>query len=280
VQLQGGFHLSDPDGHATFALQRGDRVLTGGDFDPESIVRAPDGTYWIGEEFGPSLLHVDDAGRLLQAPVLLPDGVSSPDDQWSRPANLKSSKGVEAMVTSPDGRYLYPLLEGTVTGDPEGTTRMYEFDRTRNEFTDRGWRYRLDRPNHATGDAVAVDEHRLLVIERDNGQAAKAVVKKVYLLDRRVVEPDGTMRKALLVDLLNVGNPRRVGAHADPFRMPFQCIEGIVLLDERTLLLVNDNNFPSDAGRVAGVPDDNEFATIVLPESLDPDLRSPATPRP
>lgn len=50
-----------------------DRVLTGADFDVESFVRVPDGPYWIGDEFGPYLLHVDRAGRLLQPPVALPN---------------------------------------------------------------------------------------------------------------------------------------------------------------------------------------------------------------
>ena len=62
-----------------FALTRPDRVLTGSDFDVESIQRAKDGTYWIGDEFGPYLLHFDRAGRLLQAPMPLP-GVRAPEN--------------------------------------------------------------------------------------------------------------------------------------------------------------------------------------------------------
>src|SRR5215467_9678881 len=50
-----------------------DRVLTGADFDIESLRVAPDGTLWIGDEFGPFLLHFDQAGRLLHAPFPLPD---------------------------------------------------------------------------------------------------------------------------------------------------------------------------------------------------------------
>jgi hypothetical protein len=42
-------------------------VLTGADFDVESIVRAADGTYWIGDEFGPFLLHFSATGTLLEA---------------------------------------------------------------------------------------------------------------------------------------------------------------------------------------------------------------------
>ncbi len=48
------------------------RLLTGADFDVESIARMDDGTFWVGEEFGPYLLHFDAHGRLLSAPVRHP----------------------------------------------------------------------------------------------------------------------------------------------------------------------------------------------------------------
>ena len=56
--------LRDPDHHLTSPIVNEtttDRLLTGGDFDIESVQRAKDGTLWIGEEFGPFLLHF--AGR-------------------------------------------------------------------------------------------------------------------------------------------------------------------------------------------------------------------------
>jgi len=34
-------------------------LLTGFDLDVESFVIAKDGTFWVGEEFGPYLLHFD-----------------------------------------------------------------------------------------------------------------------------------------------------------------------------------------------------------------------------
>ena len=49
------------------------RLLTGADFDIESIRRAPDGTFWFGDEFGPFLLHTDAIGRVLEAPIPLPN---------------------------------------------------------------------------------------------------------------------------------------------------------------------------------------------------------------
>ncbi len=68
--------LRDPHRRVAFPIRNhfsDERVLTGADFDPESLQRAPDGTLWIGDEFGPFLLHVDDDGILLEPPIPLPD---------------------------------------------------------------------------------------------------------------------------------------------------------------------------------------------------------------
>ena len=69
VDVVGGITLTDPNGHIKTPLTRADRVLTGADLDVESFTRGSDGTYWMGDEFGPYLLHFDRAGRLLAAPV-------------------------------------------------------------------------------------------------------------------------------------------------------------------------------------------------------------------
>ncbi len=68
--------LRDPNHQIPFAITNHfstTRVLTGADFDIESIQRTPNGDYWIGDEFGPFLLHFDQNGILLEAPIALPD---------------------------------------------------------------------------------------------------------------------------------------------------------------------------------------------------------------
>jgi hypothetical protein len=266
VDVVGGISLTDPNGHVPFPLTRPDRVLTGADFDVESIVRVRDGSYWLGDEFGPYLLHIDRAGRLLRAPVPLP-GVRAPENP-SGPPNLGRSKGFEGMARSPDGRTLYPLLEGTVDGDPAGSLRLHEFDLAAEAYTGRRWIYQLADPALAIGDAVAVDAHRFLVIERDNAQGDAAMVKKIYLADRRDRDHDGRLDKTLIADLLDIANPRGVGGFGPTFRFPFQTIEDVVILDDRTLGVLNDNNFPVSSGRAPGRPDNNEFITIRLTRRL------------
>jgi glycerophosphoryl diester phosphodiesterase len=68
--------LSDPDKKLSFKITNDstiDRQLTGADLDVESLVLAKDGTIWVGDEFGPYLLHFDSTGKLLEAPINTPN---------------------------------------------------------------------------------------------------------------------------------------------------------------------------------------------------------------
>ncbi|GAA2659186.1 esterase-like activity of phytase family protein [Paractinoplanes durhamensis] len=269
VDVVGGITLSDPDGRVGWPLTRPDRVLTGADFDVESIVRAADGTYWIGDEFGPYLLHFDRAGKLLAAPIPL-DGVIAPETaaRTGVPATTNSSKGFEGLAATPDGRHLYGLLEGTVNGDVAGQLRLNEFDLRTQQYTGKRAIYQLESPANAIGDAIAVDDNRFLVIERDGGQGATALFKRIYLADKRDRNRDGVLDKTLLVDLMNIANPRRLGGFGETFTFPFQTIEDVVILGDSRIAVLNDNNFPFSTGRSATAADNNEWITIELPQPL------------
>lgn len=76
LEMVNFIELNDADKKIPFAIVNDftpERKLTGADFDVESIQRAADSTYWIGDEFGPFLLHFDKTGKLLDAPIELPD---------------------------------------------------------------------------------------------------------------------------------------------------------------------------------------------------------------
>lgn len=56
IKVQRFITLHDPDHRIPFAIQNeqtSDRLLTGADLDIESLVSGADGTFWIGDEFGP-----------------------------------------------------------------------------------------------------------------------------------------------------------------------------------------------------------------------------------
>ncbi|HMG45308.1 MAG TPA: esterase-like activity of phytase family protein [Acidimicrobiales bacterium] len=296
--LDGGFGLSDPHGKVPWPIWRDggcaaaatlpagytcptpDRVLTGWDFDVESMQLAPDGTYWFGEEFGPFLLHTDKQGRLLDAPVPTP-GVKSPSNPTLAPGetpNLANSKGYEGMAISPDGRTLYPLLEGAVaedTADGLGADlRIYEVSlgRRSTRFTGDFWRYRLEHPANAIGDFIAVNDHQFLVLERDNGSGPTARFKAVFLIDLRDRDHDGYADKDLLVNLMAVPDPQGIGGFGPFFSFPFVTIEDVEIVDRSTIAVLNDNNFPGSGGRSATAADENELILIRLDRALDVDL--------
>ncbi len=104
--------LRDPDHHINFAIVadsptypgslidvdpaiRDGRLLTGADFDIESVREAPDGTLWFGDEFGPFLIHTDATGKVLEAPIPLP-GVQSPQNPFlgGGTPNLPGEQGI------------------------------------------------------------------------------------------------------------------------------------------------------------------------------------------
>lgn len=260
-----------------------DRQLTGWDFDIESMQIARDGSLWFGEEFGPYLLHTDAEGRLLEAPIPTP-GVVSPSNPTlaaGQVANLGNSKGFEGMAIAPDLRTLHPLLEGVVAEDAaagrDRDLRLYTVETKRGrgghqpnaEYSSDYVYYRMDDPAHAIGDFAMINTRQGLVIERDGNQGDAAKVKKVYLVDLSRVDGEGVVRKQLLVDLMNLPDPRGIGGLGDPFTFPYVTIEDVEVIDDRTIAVMNDNNFPAAGGRSATDPDVNEYVEIRLPQRLD-----------
>lgn len=76
IRILDFLQLADPDRKVPFSIvnqNTSDRLLTGADFDVESFVIASDGTIWVGDEFGPYLLHFDATGKLLDAPIPTPN---------------------------------------------------------------------------------------------------------------------------------------------------------------------------------------------------------------
>jgi glycerophosphoryl diester phosphodiesterase len=112
-----------------------------------------------------------------------------------------------------------------------------------------------------------------VLIERDAQWGAKAVVKRLYLVDLNVKDTDGALRKTLLVDLLQISDPKNIGggasgAPAGRFTMPFDSIESVEVVDAYTLAVAIDTNYPTEDGRRAGQPDDTEMVTLRFDQAL------------
>ncbi|WP_395244382.1 esterase-like activity of phytase family protein [Agromyces sp. MMS24-K17] len=266
---------NDRNGLLDFPIVNGataDRLLTGADFDIESVVRAKDGTFWVGEEFGPFLLHFGADGTLLEKPFPLA-GAKSPQNPYLQPGEtprVRASRGFEALAASTNGRYLYPVVEGSYADDRDLRRReIHEFDTRRGQYTGRTWSYQADQEANVIGDAFTVRNDVLLLIERDDFEEAQAVTKRVYQVDLRRTDADGYLEKTLVLDALRIANPNGIGAGdgygtGEVFSLPVQSFETVVQLKDGDLLIGNDNNYPGNDARVPGTPDDTEFAVIDL----------------
>ena len=271
--------FADPNALIGFPIVReatNERWLTGGDIDPESVQRGRHGDLWVGDEFGPWILHFDSAGRLLEKPIGLPDGLTSPNNpHLVGTATVPNSRGIEAMAMTANKRALIVILEGAAVGDDPLTRRVYRYDVAAGTFT-RLADYRTDDPARLVADAQAVGDHRLVVIERDAGRGLAANARPVYVVD--LAPAGGTTTKSLVVELAAIPDPDLISLPplhtgdvglGDPFRVTCESIESLHVPSRNRLLLTCDNNFPN-TGRNPALADDSEFVVVKAPGLTTP----------
>ena len=300
--------LHDPDRKVPFRIVNENtpkRYLTGSDFDLESIQPIGD-ALWFGEEFGPFLIKTDRNGKVLQVVETKVDGkvVRSPDHPAlvmpGAPGPVKfevrRSKGFEGMAASPDGKFLYPLLEGplvTESGELEAKDgkrflRILEFDTAKGEYTGKSYKYALDAPTNSIGDFNMIDATSGLIIERDDteGDAAQACAagapkadcfnvpakfKRIYKVDLGQADADGFVKKVGYIDLMDIQDPKKLarqGGKDGKLTFPFFTIENVDLVDAEHIIVGNDNNLPFSSGRALGKSDDNELILLKVIDLL------------
>lgn len=280
VQADYTHYYNNPANALVDASIRSGRLLTGADFDIESMRRDKNGHLWFGEEFGPFLVKTDTTGKVLRSEVAMP-GVKAPQNPLpGGTVNLNSSNGFEGMAINPAGDKLITLLEGTVAGDDatRKTLRINEFSIDSEAYTGAQWKYRLDTLGTNIGDMTAINDHEFLVIERNGGTATSGTpFKKIFRIDLNAVDAAGYVGKTEVVDLMNLADPHDLNRDGSTtFTFPFVTIESVLILDAYTLLVANDNNYPGTGGRGA-FSDNTEFLKISLAEPLAVAVPEPAT---
>jgi hypothetical protein len=281
----------------------GNKLLTGADFDVESFVRLEDGSFWVGEEFGPYLLHFNALGQLLDAPIAHPTlrAPQNPQNTATNPSNLPGSQGFESMARNADGTKLYLTTEASIKSEVDKRRlEIYEFDTVTKQYTGKLFKYEKDSSDFITGDSnnasnifftgdmTHVEDDRYIVIERDHFQGPPDSEKpprqkKLYLIDLSEIDANSVLKKNLLVDLLDIPDPLNIGGPLpgipdDKFSFPLQSVEAITMIDARTLLVGLDNNYPGGNGRIPGRPDNSELITIRFDKPLSGDsVPTPST---
>jgi len=276
--LQAVIELSDPAKFFPWRLtdeNSEERLLTGADADPESLVAMPDDTFWIGDEIGPWLLHFSVDGELLAPPVELPDHARSVDHPLvlsrTDQAKVARTRGLEAMDLAGDGKTLVSILEGVLEGDPPRQLRLQRYDTAAGKWLNGTLIYELDADSTGVTDMSVIEGNRFVVLERDDLEGDAAKSKRVYAIDLDRAVPGKPLAKKLVIDLLAIGNARGLAENLPagaPFRFPYHTPESIQVLDRKHVVIVNDNNYPDTGGRGPTVVDATEWIWLELTNPL------------
>ncbi|WKN44573.1 esterase-like activity of phytase family protein [Tunicatimonas pelagia] len=151
-----------------------------------------------------------------------------------------------------------------------------EFDLKTGAYTGVNYSYPMNQRAGAIGDFIMFSPKRGLVIERDGSQGNLNGFKAIYEVE--INGEDEPFGKRLAVDLLDISDPDLIsepGLEGDigigeDFAFPFVTIESVVVLDDETIGVLNDNNYPFSIGRHVGqgLPDDTEFIILSLGRPL------------
>ncbi|MFZ4809527.1 MAG: esterase-like activity of phytase family protein [Hyphomicrobiaceae bacterium] len=251
--------------------------------DTEAIVALSDGTFWVGDEYGPSLLHVAADGRVLRRWV--PKGLEGAlrgadyDVKGALPAialRRRINRGFEAVAASPDERWLYLVFQsplahpGVAAFEGARHVRIWKID-ARTGACAAQFLYPLDSPETFARDAAAgpveasdikvseiavLGPDRLLVLERISRTT------KIYRVDLTpaLAVPGAhmdartrpTLEQASAAGALPTTVPvvvKTLVLSTDDAPAMDRDLEGLVIRAPDELLLVTDNDFSIEDAR-------------------------------
>lgn len=150
-------------------------------FDPEGVVVHPHtGHLLVSDEYGPSLLEINRAGRVVRrypTPAnLLPRNAATGAVNFAsdagNTAGKRTNRGFEGLAISPDGRTVYAMLQSAMLDEGGGSgvfNRIVAFD-TRSARPIAQYAYRMAGSSQGRGISalVALNAHEFLVLERNN----------------------------------------------------------------------------------------------------------------
>lgn len=246
--------------------------------DLEGLAYNPkDGTFWLSEEYGPSIVQVKKDGTILQR--LVPKGMSTMLKSPAVPLkevlpasylNRRQNRGIEAVSITPDGKWMFaamqsPLRNPDKSVDNSRNLRILKIDMATLKpvaeyayITEDALQFKdLKQSDIVISDLFAVNEHTLLIDERDKNTGNKAQLKQIYATDLSTatnilgsydttVKSGKTLEQMDMTELAQQGisiPTKRSVLDAVSFKYPYEKIEGITLLHGQTLVMINDNDF-------------------------------------
>ena len=240
--------------------------------DTEGLVALADGSFWVSEEYGPHLLHVDPKGKTLERRNPFNGGLPAVF------AKRRPGRGMEGLAWVESSRTLFGIMQSPLdnpkaAGRASTSVRIVAVD-IAGKAT-RQYLYPLDKPGYVVSDITALSPTRFMVLELDTNwprdPKTPSAQKRIFLVDLSTATdvsdaadgPEGrkmgdktlealspaeiaaagiiVASKTSLVDLLD---PALGYDHNKP--------EGLAVIDARTIAVVNDDDFGIDSDGKTG----------------------------
>ena len=241
--------------------------------DTEGVVRLADGSFWVAEEYGPAVISAGADGRVRRR--LLPQGsraeaaeLPTTDPLPARYAARQDNRGLEGLAASPDGSRLFAILQSPLECGMKnaagGVVRLLVIDAADGRPLAEHL-YPLD-PETVDGKLcaiAAIDGTSAIVIEQGDGgrgrlyavsldratdtlgrpdaaELGRGALERVGDPRARGIEP---VAKRIVADLAGVLPAMRRDVYGEASEGESLKLEGIAILGDRRVAIVNDNDF-------------------------------------
>jgi hypothetical protein len=243
--------------------------------DTEGLVRLKDGTFWIGEEYGPSLVHVAADGKIIErlVPASLESDLSGATYKvtGSLPTILTKrqlNRGIEGIALAPDESALYAIVQNPLA-NPDAdafkkavATRVLKLD-LRTQQVVGEYVYTLDPAESFKNDKsdkqsdvriselTAVGHDQLVVLERIAKTTKLQAIDlstgtNILGTDWDKVETAPSLEQLTAADLTAKGvTPvtKKLWLDSSTFAELPEKVEGVSIVDGKNLVLINDDDF-------------------------------------
>jgi hypothetical protein len=249
VDMQGKPLGTDPDG-----------------LDSEGLVALKDGTFWVSDEYGPWLVHLDAGGKITERIGPFPGKKSLPKVLALRRPN----RGMESLTITPDGKTLVGLMQNPVD-NPDAAirktsrlNRLVTFDPKTG--ASKQYAYLIDATSAVVSEIAAVTDHTFIVSERDQlfqgDPKSPSKLKRIYKIDiaqaTDISDPadgaNGKMVNGKTLEQLSDAELKDAGIVAVTKEMvvdllalpggyPHDKSEGLAVISDTMIAVSNDDDF-------------------------------------
>lgn len=252
--------------------------------DGEGLVVLKDGSFWVSDEYGPHIVHFDKDGREIERINAFKNDKRVKLYLPAEFKNRRANRGMEGLAITPDEKTLVGIMQSTML-NPNKKVKNLDITRIVTINLENGnikqYLYKQEKKQNSNSEITALSDDTFLVIERDGKYlnfSKKKPQKHIYkiklssgtnienanltknmkqdeklglLIDGKTLEQNVLengwesltkqgiipVQKTLVVDVV------------DRLKYAHDKLEGIWLIDENTLGVLNDDDFAISANK-------------------------------